>query len=218
MNKMMLASAAALCSFSIAPAYADVIQVSASDIQGAEVLFNTGDQQGNVVTGHLNNSPTTLVDFQGSDNAILRASGGQAKVTGALDESTNNPNDTIELNGFIFDLADGGTFNNAEFNLFGGSATSANFAVVDDGGQTFNFSGDLGNGSNFFGFKGINGQSIRSITVATVGGGINDVRQVRLDLNEAIVPEPATWALMLGGFGLVGAASRRRARSAAMSC
>jgi hypothetical protein len=27
------------------------------------------------------------------------------------------------------------------------------------------------------------------------------------------VPEPATWAMMLGGFGLLGAASRRRART-----
>jgi hypothetical protein len=27
------------------------------------------------------------------------------------------------------------------------------------------------------------------------------------------VPEPATWAMMLGGFGLLGAASRRRSRA-----
>ena len=30
----------------------------------------------------------------------------------------------------------------------------------------------------------------------------------------AAVPEPASWALMIGGFGLMGAAMRRRARSA----
>jgi hypothetical protein len=29
----------------------------------------------------------------------------------------------------------------------------------------------------------------------------------------AAVPEPATWAMMIGGFGLIGAASRRRART-----
>jgi hypothetical protein len=27
------------------------------------------------------------------------------------------------------------------------------------------------------------------------------------------IPEPATWAMMLGGFGLLGAAARRRSRT-----
>jgi hypothetical protein len=29
----------------------------------------------------------------------------------------------------------------------------------------------------------------------------------------APIPEPATWAMMVGGFGLIGAASRRRSRA-----
>ena len=33
--------------------------------------------------------------------------------------------------------------------------------------------------------------------------------------NSAPVPEPATWALMIGGFGLVGATLRLRRRVAA---
>jgi hypothetical protein len=33
----------------------------------------------------------------------------------------------------------------------------------------------------------------------------------------AAIPEPATWAMMLGGFGLLGAATRRRARVAQVS-
>ena len=35
-----------------------------------------------------------------------------------------------------------------------------------------------------------------------------------LDLHTAAVPEPATWSLMIGGFGLVGARLRRRAHRA----
>ena len=34
------------------------------------------------------------------------------------------------------------------------------------------------------------------------------------NLAAGAVPEPATWAMMIGGFGLIGAASRRRARVA----
>jgi hypothetical protein len=36
---------------------------------------------------------------------------------------------------------------------------------------------------------------------------------VSLDLAPGAVPEPASWALMLGGFGLTGAAMRRRTRA-----
>lgn len=36
-----------------------------------------------------------------------------------------------------------------------------------------------------------------------------------LDLPAVAVPEPATWALMIGGFGLIGAAGRRRRRAVA---
>jgi len=35
--------------------------------------------------------------------------------------------------------------------------------------------------------------------------------EVSFASNGAAAPEPATWALMLGGFGLTGAAMRRRA-------
>ena len=40
-------------------------------------------------------------------------------------------------------------------------------------------------------------------------GAQGDFDNVRLDVSSG-VPEPATWALMLGGFGLAGAALRRR--------
>lgn len=36
-------------------------------------------------------------------------------------------------------------------------------------------------------------------------------------INSASVPEPATWAMMIGGFGLVGASLRRQRRSTSVS-
>ena len=41
--------------------------------------------------------------------------------------------------------------------------------------------------------------------------GLDDVSLTALAVQPAVVPEPTTWALMIGGFGLVGAALRRRA-------
>ena len=40
--------------------------------------------------------------------------------------------------------------------------------------------------------------------------GLNELRVFDAPLIGGAVPEPASWALMIGGFGLVGAASRRR--------
>ena len=49
------------------------------------------------------------------------------------------------------------------------------------------------------------------LLVGNDGSYYSDTTAVNFSLSNDAVPEPATWALMLGGFGLVGAAMRRRA-------
>jgi hypothetical protein len=56
------------------------------------------------------------------------------------------------------------------------------------------------------------GDSVQA-NVATFGGDGNDYAG-NFRLQATAVPEPAAWALMLGGFGLVGASMRRRSRIA----
>lgn len=209
-----LAVTALVCSLlSAAPAYADIEMVDASSIQGANVLFNAGTQTGTTVNGFTNSAPSAQVNFT-SGGATLRAHGGQARIEGALDGGTPQPNDTVNLTQLQFALDGGGLFNNLEFRLFGGDATTASFALTDDGGTVFNFNDVAISPSGFFGFRAINGQSIASVSFTVNGTGIQDVRQIRLDaLGTVAIPEPATWAMMLGGFGLLGAAARRRARA-----
>ncbi len=56
-----------------------------------------------------------------------------------------------------------------------------------------------------------------SQNVAVPGGDGNDYNgNFRIQATGA-VPEPATWALMIGGFTMVGAAARRRARATTMA-
>lgn len=65
-----------------------------------------------------------------------------------------------------------------------------------------------------FSYRRFLGDAVQA-NVATPGGDGNDyVGNFRLQGVTAAVPEPASWALMIGGFGLVGVASRRRVRSA----
>jgi hypothetical protein len=56
--------------------------------------------------------------------------------------------------------------------------------------------------------EAINGQLIRNVTIS-LNGDVGDIRQFRIG-GVAEVPEPGTWAMMIAGFGLVGAAARQR--------
>lgn len=195
------------------PAWADIIKVDASSIQGANVLFNSGTQTGTTVNGQTQLGTNVLFTGTtlGGGNTLI-AEGGQARVEGDLNTLTPNPNDTLLLTSLNFSLAGGSTFNNLEFNVFGGTATSATFLITDNQGDVTPFTVSLGNGQNFVAFQGINGQSIASVSATFAGGGVGDIRQIRLDqASVAAVPEPATWALMvLGFFGLGFMGTRRK--------
>ncbi|WP_253201115.1 PEPxxWA-CTERM sorting domain-containing protein [Sphingomonas quercus] len=196
-----------------APASATIVLVDASSIQGDNVLFNTGVQTGTTVTGSTLGG--NAIAFTGSTvggGNIIRAQGGQARLEGALNTATRNPNDTLALSSLNFALVGGGTFNDLEFNLFGEGATAVTFALTDNQGEVFNFVQALGNGQNRFGFQGIDGESIASVSLSFNGTGVGDVRQIRLTETPAApaVPEPATWAMMLVGFGFVGYGMRGR--------
>jgi len=215
MKHLLLVTGFSLGALLAGPAAATIAMVDASSIQGANVLFNNGTQTGALVTGLTQSG--ILVDFTGTSNGadVISANGGQARIEGVADTSTQNPNDTFTLDSLFFDLANGGLFNNLEFNLFGGTATSANFTLTDNTGGTFTFTNQaLGAGSNFFGFQGTGGESIRDISITLNGGGVQDVRQIRLDELTAAVPEPATWAMMIVGMGGAGMMLRSRRRAA----
>ena len=214
--RALMVPAATIAFVTAVPASATIELVDASSIQGANVLFNNGSQTGTLVQGSTQSG--TIVNFTGTTVGganIITANGGQARIEGDLDTSTNNPNDTLLLQTLSFGLDGGGTFNNLEFNLFNGGGTTGtvSFILTDNEGQTFNFDDlALGTGSNFFGFIGIDGESIANVAFTT-SAGIGDVRQIRLDQTAAAaVPEPATWARLLFGFAGVGISLRRSRR------
>jgi hypothetical protein len=202
-----MAGLGALCA--AAPAAATISLVAATGQLGGEnVTFSTA-QSGPVLTGTSAATNRSIL-FNGL-GGMLTTRGGAAFL-GPLNTATPNPNDTLSFTTFRVSRPGGGLFNNTSLSLYGGTATSATFTVVDNSGQTFSFANQpLGNGLTRFGFLGTNNETIRSITVSTNGGGINGVRQIRLiPIAGTAVPEPRVWAMLLLGFGLVGVASRRR--------
>jgi hypothetical protein len=197
---MKLAAVAALAGAS-APASAAVticLGGGCSAQPGSNVLLNTGET-GPTVTGTLNDAPGT-VSFTSTENLTAPANG-QARVEAA---------DGILNNALTFTFNDG-LISALEFNI--NALTNGDVFFTFAGGDSDGFVTtlyDLGqSGSNFF--NAFNG-TFKSVTMSfTNGATVQDVRQFRLNTAQvAAVPEPATWALMLLGFGAIGFGMRRR--------
>jgi hypothetical protein len=81
----------------------------------------------------------------------------------------------------------------------------------------FNNSGEPYAFINIYFSDGASFDAIRFFENPTVGGYESDNHTVGYFIDKGgVVPEPATWAMMISGFGLVGFAARRRRATAAV--
>ena len=102
--------------------------------------------------------------------------------------------------------------------------SSSNILTPLSGGLTINFPGLL-NGTNYigvhYGFQGggatyfykVNATNIDAIMLTQGSGGGSTSTATLLAFATSPVPEPATWAMMIAGFGAMGFALRRRPKT-----
>ncbi|OHT19789.1 MULTISPECIES: PEPxxWA-CTERM sorting domain-containing protein [Edaphosphingomonas] len=184
--------------------------VSPSD----NVQFNDGyPNPANPLQAETNHG--TLVTFE-SNELLYTPSSGQARITGTDSNLTTLTfyltNPALAMSEVEFRLTDPN----------GNYHTTATIDFYDQFGVATTLSGfTLSNGADWFSAQGTDGSLISKVVITTADN-INDVRQVRvtptaLPLNEPLVPEPSTWAMLITGFGLVGAAMRRRRGQAAFA-
>jgi hypothetical protein len=198
MKKLAILAAASALAVVASPASAAiVITASPGAVQPPENVLASTSMTGLTVMGATNH----MVSVRSTETLTTTTSNGQSRFL-ATDGSFDA--------GSIF-LTAGGTFTSAEFNLFNALAGTTSVGIIINGGEVQNFA--LGNGENFFGITATGGDTITSIAFDTNGSGVADLRQLRLGGVAAAVPEPATWALMLLGFGAIGASMRRRRRT-----
>jgi hypothetical protein len=183
------------------------------------ILLNSG-ASATTVTASPDGLPGITVDFT-STETLLEPSSGQARVT-------DNPEGGA-LTNLTISLANGLTYGDLIFNPFiGGQCPSCTGGpstitvnAVNSLGQTeapVVFNGlTVGNGNNFLTIVASEGDAIVSTNIS-VPGGINDLRQPRISGPFVSIgslgspaPEPATYTLMLLGFG--AALGIRRLRS-----
>ena len=181
-------------------------------------MHGTGTQQTALdVIGNLGANGPNIVNFTGnttqtvstSDLMMMQGGSGQADVTGA----TISGNTTYGiLSGDIFMTG----FTGMTWIELGLTGTlpggTVDFLITYDGGLTQAFTWTMGAGDTHIGFAGTGGDVINNVhySAESTPGSFSLLKQVRIDSVANPVPEPATWMLMLFGFGGMGVALRRR--------
>ena len=190
----------------VTPASAAVVQcyqVGPNDPACVHTDINvlmTGTGGPNLINSNFNGSGAITGTFTSNETLIMGASG-QAVV-----KSTDGI-----LNTLTYSLLNGFTFSTATFNLLGTGDVFFNGLVFgqDAGGNDFSRI-ISGNGQNFGGITGTAGERFTGFQISATG--LNSFEQLRLAGVQQVtaVPEPASWALMLLGFGAVGFSLRRK--------
>lgn len=80
---------------------------------------------------------------------------------------------------------------------------------------TSGFGAYLGTGTVAFGYSALGGVVVTPLLNRTVSSNTQIGSDFTLTYNFTAVPEPATWAMLILGFGLVGGMARRRTAGAA---
>lgn len=137
----------------------------------------------------------------------------------AISSATGSISQTFSLTQGIYNLTflSAGRSNSGFYDYFAfdGALT---YDVLFDGASIFSETTSTG---STFAQQAVNGinvatSGLHTLTFASRGTGFDRDRTAFIDNVSltAAVPEPGTWAMMLVGFGMIGAASRRRRRAA----
>lgn len=139
----------------------------------------------------------------GQVNVVNLSAGYNTSGTHALDNVNGNTTQTLVL-----------TFANAvsAFALNAG-AVSGPWAITANG-QSVNYGGNgSDNTKSYYGITGVGDFTTATVTFAPNDYLFLDNFTYKAVGAAAAVPEPASWAMMIGGFGMIGATLRSRRRT-----
>jgi hypothetical protein len=207
---LALFSAATLAVPTVASAQA--VNVDASGTPDSYQVFGIKSVGDPVYGSAPSNTTTPSVRFDSINNIQMDIGNGQAIITDASATPswtllTINPDLDFTDMKFDISLVGSGTVQ-LYYILAGGPTTDANYPsnyVTTCATCSFAAAGN----DNHFEFSG---GTFNGIMLKVTGTTIYSVKQISFEPAAHSVPEPATWALMLVGFGGIGMALRRSRR------
>jgi hypothetical protein len=139
-------------------------------------------------------------------------------TTDALDlengAATVSTNDGSGFGQLTFKLLGGFGFSQADFGILQATDDITLHFILSDG-TTQDITIPKPTGNEPFGIQASAGTFITQVDINTTAGSYNTFKQLKLGgFSPGAVPEPATWAMMLLGFGGIGMAMRRRRTAA----
>lgn len=168
---------------------------------------------------------TKAKDASSSTGSVLSTDDVAIAVTGNADFadgfSTIKPSTDVKLTMLTFTPTDANAFDSFSFrgqDLVAGQVIDV---IIQDnqGNAPVTLSFTEGNANQDFTRDGIiaalNGETIKSIEISN-SGGFKEAKEFEFDQAGVVInplggaPEPATWLMLIAGFGLVGAATRYR--------
>lgn len=217
MSKTIIVAGLAVAMFSAGSAQAEItVYTSQADFAAAVTRVGTDTFDGFNITG---TTPSPIRRMVGDYSYTASVTDSFFGAGSESDQwlSTNFSDDLITFSNFSSSVsAVGGFFFTSD--LSGGFTPGAVVLTATDSlGATVTRTIDTSATSSFLGFS--TDGLIGSVTLASVlSNGPTFPTANNLMLGQvAAVPEPATWAMMLLGFGMVAAASRYRRRSSKVS-
>lgn len=172
--------------------------------------FNAGSGF-NELTATTNMGSDVL--FQG-DEVLESGAGGQANLSGSdgnvtfLQIAPVAPDDGFQSIEFLLSPVTGKgppdpfTASVYFYDQYGTEFSATNVAFV--------------NGANWFSAEASADEYITLAKIVLTSGVAADIRQVRIS-GVGVVPEPASWAMLISGFGLIGGSLRSRRRRPALA-
>lgn len=223
LKSMLAAGAAVIAMGASAPAFADIEILAQNCASCSNVaLFDDSNTTDFLMHGSTTGGQAVL--FTGIETLADTGPGMGVAWVGAADGSLTYLDISIE-DGFTFtDLG----FNLNEPNLPRNPDWYITITGVEDNGAETSQNFTLNNNTMFH-IRAYNGQVMKNVRIqqlASAGGSpldedaasaLDGVGQIKIGGVAAVVPEPATWGLMITGFAGMGAMLRRRRAQLALA-